>query len=744
LSRNELALTICEHLRWNAPNGKAKIASCRHALEKMQKMGLLNLPELRPCERKLAAKPRSVEIMPSHQEPLVGSVGDVLPLELKRVTTKAERDLWNDYIERYHYLGYKIPVGAHLRYFIVSKKLKNQYLGCLLFSSSAWAIAPRDLWIGWRKEDRTKRLSFIVNNSRFLIFPWVNVESLASKVLAMAAKTLPDDWQEVYGFRPVLLETFVDSSRYEGTCYQAANWQKIGTTSGRDHSDRRAQAIGSVKTIYALPLTSDFRACLRGERAKSSQAILPTEFAEQIDDSLNIWEKIVKVLNSVCNACDKTWQKRRRVVDTLLLVLLIFRLVLSKNRQGYATTIGDLWDNCDKMNLTLPKRRPIAPSSLSAARQKLDENIFKTINRVMIQISEKEGPDDFWHGHRIFAVDGSRMILPRPLAKLGYDTSSGSHYPIGLMSALYQLKSKIPYDFDLVKHNDERICAIDHLASLRAGDVVVYDRGYFSYCMLHHHLKSSIHAVFRLSEQTFTEIQKFMQSEEVDKVVKVAPSQKDKKSKRGIKRKLGIESVAPLPVRLLKYKVKDTTFYLATTLFDAKYTADIFPDVYHGRWGIEELYKVSKVLIDVEDFHSQTERGVKQELYAHFALITMNRALSNQAESTLNTAHKTNSKDADGQTDVAAFHMAIKVNFKNCLAAVSGRLEGLLLGSSRPLSHHVHCTMNRIASVTQKCRPGRSFERRSMKPPKKWFPSERKRKMTFASDTPIVSLPSPR
>jgi len=119
-----------------------------------------------------------------------------------------------------------------------------------LFAASAWALADRDHWIGWNEADRSQRLHLIVNNTRFLIFPWVKVKNLASKALSLAVRQVPIDWQERYGFTPVLLETFVDIAQYQGTCYKAANWMLLGETSGRGRMDRYTQYLSSTKHIY--------------------------------------------------------------------------------------------------------------------------------------------------------------------------------------------------------------------------------------------------------------------------------------------------------------------------------------------------------------------------------------------------------------------------------------------------------------------------------------------------------------
>lgn len=265
LSRYELAKTICEGLSWVAPNGKYKIEACQQLLEKLEKQSEIVLP------KKRTTKPLSQEeqILTGEQTEakpdLHGIVGDVSPIKLEAVRSRDSIRLWNEYVERYHVLGYKRPFGAHQRYFIWSGNEPKQRLGCLLFSASSWALSERDTWIGWNKEARSQRLHLIVNNSRFLIFPWVKVKNLASKALSLAARQVPADWQKRYGFEPVLLETFVDVELYQGTCYQAANWVYLGGTTGRGRMDRYHQHLSSPKRIYMYPLRRDFRAILCGE-----------------------------------------------------------------------------------------------------------------------------------------------------------------------------------------------------------------------------------------------------------------------------------------------------------------------------------------------------------------------------------------------------------------------------------------------------------------------------------------------
>jgi len=190
-----------------------------------------------------------------------------LPLEIEPALEPSAIHLWNEYVARYHPLGYKRPFGAHQRYFIVSRAGgQKRLLGCPLSAASAWALAARDAWIGWSPQDRSLRLHGIVNNTRFLIFPWVQIENLASKALAMAAKRLRADWQKRYGYVPVLLETFVDMAHYAGTCYLAANWLDLGETVGRGRMDRYREYPSTPKRILAYPLVRDFRVYLCGQR----------------------------------------------------------------------------------------------------------------------------------------------------------------------------------------------------------------------------------------------------------------------------------------------------------------------------------------------------------------------------------------------------------------------------------------------------------------------------------------------
>lgn len=261
LSWSELVLTICEHLSWVTPAGRSKVDSCAKALKKLAALGLLRLPALRPCRKSKRAITFGARTDPEKE--WVGTVRDFAPIRVEPLLDKEERDLWNEYVERYHVLGYKRPFGAHQRYFILERS--GRRLGCLLFASSAWALSVRDEWIGWSERDRAQRLNWVVANTRFMIFPWVKVRNLASKALSLVAARIRQDWQDRYDYAPVLLETFVEPAHYRGTCYQAANWIQLGLTAGRGRMDRHTRYLSTPKLIYVYPLVQDFRSHLCGE-----------------------------------------------------------------------------------------------------------------------------------------------------------------------------------------------------------------------------------------------------------------------------------------------------------------------------------------------------------------------------------------------------------------------------------------------------------------------------------------------
>lgn len=262
LSRRELALTLCEHLSWVAPNGRPKLNSCLKFLARLEEEGQVVLPPKRWTNPR--GKERRVEVGRRTDPPseTKQEMAEVVPLQIEPVLGSEAISLWNEYVARYHPIGYARPFGAHQRYFIRSRQA--EILGCLLFAASAWAVADRDEWIGWSEADRKRHLHLVVNNTRYLLLPWVRIRNLASKVLALTVRRLVIDWEQRYGYVPVLLETFVDPAHYRGTCYRAANWIDVGKTAGRGRMDRHTQYLSTPKRIYVYPLRPDFRAWLCG------------------------------------------------------------------------------------------------------------------------------------------------------------------------------------------------------------------------------------------------------------------------------------------------------------------------------------------------------------------------------------------------------------------------------------------------------------------------------------------------
>lgn len=263
LTVHELASTVSELLNWQRSNGKLKTRECVALLQQLAERGWLSqLPTLRQTKPR-GSRSVVVDACSDLQAPVCGPLQDHLPLQFRLIDSRADRLLFQQYIQRYHYLGYRIPYGGQLRYWVHSSAPPEALLACLLFTSSAWKIAPRDRWIGWPDAVRRSNLARLVNHSRFLILPWVRVPSLASHLLSRIAEQLAHDWWIHYQIQPLLLETLVDVSRFTGTCYRAANWIDLGLTQGRGRMDRFHQRSGQApKRIFVYPLCRNARQLL--------------------------------------------------------------------------------------------------------------------------------------------------------------------------------------------------------------------------------------------------------------------------------------------------------------------------------------------------------------------------------------------------------------------------------------------------------------------------------------------------
>jgi hypothetical protein len=266
LSRKELANTISELVGWTRANGSLKEAECLLLLARLEAAGLLTLPakqRTRPVGS-VTSIPRTAE--GEAGAPLNGRVENFAPVSIEPVTEAEARQRFRELVDRYHPLGYKVPFGAHLEYLVSISQPVPTIVGCLQFSSAAWRIEVRDRWIGWDDATRGRHLPLLVNNSRFVLLPWVQIKNLASATLARALRRLPLDWQVRYGVAPVLVETFVDRAQYTGACYRAANWIELGETSGRGREDRQHRRHGArPKRVFLYLLRCDALARLRGK-----------------------------------------------------------------------------------------------------------------------------------------------------------------------------------------------------------------------------------------------------------------------------------------------------------------------------------------------------------------------------------------------------------------------------------------------------------------------------------------------
>lgn len=258
LQRSALSRKLCQLWGWTKPNGELKDMTCRVALLRMQADGLIELPPSRiGVVRRRAHFPSTGAS--DAQTPICQPVHELPSVTLQVVTGKATSLLWNEYVARYHYLGYAAMSGSQIRYNVFAG---DQVVACISFCACAWKLKDRERFIGWSEEQRQKNLQLVINNARFLILPWVQSKGLASKILALAARQLPRDWKQRYGFEPVLLETFVEYERHKGTCYKAANWVNVGRTAGRGKKSTSHERLIPAKDIWLYPLRKNFATLL--------------------------------------------------------------------------------------------------------------------------------------------------------------------------------------------------------------------------------------------------------------------------------------------------------------------------------------------------------------------------------------------------------------------------------------------------------------------------------------------------
>ena len=259
--RTPLSAELCRRWNWRNAQGRLKDMAARTLLLKLERAGHIRLPpRQRPSSNDL--RNRRVPIAPVVPEPIRGALPDLWPLNVSVVAPGSDdARLFLGLLAREHYLGHRNTVGENLRYLVRNRH--GRPVACALFGSAAWKCADRDAFLGWDRAARERNLQRLTNNTRFLIPAWVEVPHLASHVLGLIARRIRGDWQAKYGHPVHALETFVDRSRFQGTCYRAANWVKVGQSTGRTRNDRAHRGpLTTVKDIYVYPLVRDFRRAL--------------------------------------------------------------------------------------------------------------------------------------------------------------------------------------------------------------------------------------------------------------------------------------------------------------------------------------------------------------------------------------------------------------------------------------------------------------------------------------------------
>lgn len=254
LQRSALSRKLCQLWGWTKPNGGLKDMTCRVALLRMQADGLITLPPSRigVVRKRAHFAPTAAS---NAQAPIKQPVHEIGRITLEVVSGTTASRLWNEYVARYHYLGYTPMSGSQIRYNVFAGE---QLVACISFCACAWKLKDREKFIGWSDEQRQKNLPLVINNARFLVLPWIECKGLASKILALAARQMPKDWLSRYGLRPVLLETFVEYERHKGTCYKAANWINVGRTAGRGKKSTSHKRLIAAKDIWLYPLHKNF------------------------------------------------------------------------------------------------------------------------------------------------------------------------------------------------------------------------------------------------------------------------------------------------------------------------------------------------------------------------------------------------------------------------------------------------------------------------------------------------------
>jgi hypothetical protein len=258
--RKHISKVLCRQWNWFQPNGRLKDMACRELLLTLNRKGLITLPP-RLTSANNEKRNRTIPAVNIDRSPFQEKLANLGFVDLKPVRNTKLEPLYNSLIQQHHYLGYRQIVGNHLKYIAF---IDDRPVACLGWGSAAWKVKSRDTFIGWDPKTRKENLHFIANNTRFLILSWVSVKYLASKILALNARRISDDWLNTYNYPLYLLETFIERDRFKGTCYKAANWILTGQTKGTAKKGHMHVTHGNIKDVYLYPLRKDFRKKLIG------------------------------------------------------------------------------------------------------------------------------------------------------------------------------------------------------------------------------------------------------------------------------------------------------------------------------------------------------------------------------------------------------------------------------------------------------------------------------------------------
>lgn len=258
-SRRTLSKMLCEAWQWRQANGALSDMVCRSLLVMLERAGEIALPPVKyvrhnPLAKRARPMPRLID-----STSIEGKLRDLGPLDFQLVRRTGDEPLFNSLLEQHHYLRYEQPVGAQLKYLLWAQ---SRPIACLAWSSAPRHLGARDRYIGWSAEARRRNVRFLAYNSRFLLLPWVHVKNLASHILGRIALRISQDWDNLYGHPLYFLETFVDPERFRGTCYYAANWVRLGETTGRGKASNSYVPNRSIKHVLGYPLQPRFRELL--------------------------------------------------------------------------------------------------------------------------------------------------------------------------------------------------------------------------------------------------------------------------------------------------------------------------------------------------------------------------------------------------------------------------------------------------------------------------------------------------